>query len=126
MGCSYQLSLIPIPLDPRMRASGSDSDIGALESDSELEQDSDYTEDWEGQPQPTTFEERRKMNEEKSARIAAKKRNAEIRSAEHRLAGPVDTQKGTSARTIREKSKKLRDDFKNGTLKISRGASAPA
>ncbi|KAJ7131227.1 hypothetical protein C8R44DRAFT_764087 [Mycena epipterygia] len=50
-------------------SSGSDSDIGALESDSELEQDPDYTEDWEWQPQPTTFEERRKINEEKRARI---------------------------------------------------------
>ncbi|KAJ7325750.1 hypothetical protein DFH08DRAFT_816827 [Mycena albidolilacea] len=110
-------------------SSDSDNDIGPLELDSELEQDPDYTEDWERQPQPTTFEERRKMNEEKRARIAAKKRNAEIRSAEHRLAGPANPQQGkkrgpygiggTSARTIREKSKKLRDDFKNSTLRIS-------
>ncbi|KAJ6491146.1 hypothetical protein C8R45DRAFT_928972 [Mycena sanguinolenta] len=109
--------------------SSSDSDIAALESDFELEQDPDYTEDWEGQPQPTTFEERKKMNEEKRAKIAAKKRNAEIRAAEHRLAGPVNNQKGkkqgpysiggTSAHTIREKSKKLKDDFKHGKLKIS-------
>jgi hypothetical protein len=58
---------------PNTSGSSDESDIGSLESDSELEQDPDYTEDWEGQPQPTTSEERRKMNEEKRARIAAKK-----------------------------------------------------
>ncbi|KAJ7886544.1 hypothetical protein B0H14DRAFT_3127824 [Mycena olivaceomarginata] len=42
---------------PNTSGSSDESDIGALESDSELEQDPDYTEDWEGQPQPTTFEE---------------------------------------------------------------------
>ncbi|KAJ7300668.1 hypothetical protein DFH08DRAFT_997912 [Mycena albidolilacea] len=76
-------------------SSDSDSNIGPLEFDSELKQDPDYTEDWERQPQPTTFEERRKMNEEKRARIAAKKRNAEICSAEHCLAGPANTQQDT-------------------------------
>ncbi|KAJ7884377.1 hypothetical protein B0H14DRAFT_2564430 [Mycena olivaceomarginata] len=80
---------------PNTSGSSDESDIGALESDSELEQDPDYTEDWEGQPQPTTFEERRKINEEKRARIAAKKRNAEMCSAEHCFAGPANTQKGT-------------------------------
>ncbi|KAF8187223.1 hypothetical protein K438DRAFT_1972859 [Mycena galopus ATCC 62051] len=109
--------------------SSSGSDIGALESDFELQPDPDYTEDWDGQPQPTTFEERRKMIEEKRARIAAEKRNAEIRGAEHRFAGPVNSQKGkkrgpysiggTSARAVREKSKKLKDDFRNKKLKIS-------
>ncbi|KAF8211778.1 hypothetical protein K438DRAFT_58293 [Mycena galopus ATCC 62051] len=109
--------------------SSSGSDIGALESDFELEPDPDYTEDWDGQPQPTTFEERRKMIEEKRARIAAEKQNAEIRGAEHRFAGPVNSQKGkkrgpysiggTSARAVREKSKKLKDDFRNKKLKIS-------
>ncbi|KAF7342874.1 DDE family endonuclease [Mycena sanguinolenta] len=102
--------------------SSSDSDTVALESDFELEEDPDYTEDWEGQPQPTTFEERKKMNEEKRAKIAAKKRNAEIRGAEHRLAGPVDNLKaleGYLHALSGDKSKKLKDNFKNGTLKIS-------
>ncbi|KAJ7915738.1 hypothetical protein B0H13DRAFT_1871857 [Mycena leptocephala] len=119
-------------------SSSSDSDIGALESDSELEQDPDYTEDWKGQPQPTTFEERRKMNQEERARIAAKKRNAEIRSAAHHLAGPVNTQKGkkrgpygvggTSEHThhpreIQEALGRLQEWH---TEDITRGASAPA
>ncbi|KAJ7936771.1 hypothetical protein B0H13DRAFT_1853194 [Mycena leptocephala] len=67
-----------VPMENPISSSSSDDDIGAWESDSELNQDPDYIEDWKGQPKPTTFEERRERNEEKRARIAVKKRNAEV------------------------------------------------
>ncbi|KAJ6779231.1 hypothetical protein DFH09DRAFT_1091862 [Mycena vulgaris] len=96
-------------------SSGSDSDIGALESDSELQQDSDYTEDWEVQPQPTTFEERRKINEEKRARIAAKK---PCQYPEREKARTIWCWRNICAHYPRE-IQEAQNDFKNGTPKIS-------
>ncbi|KAJ6779254.1 hypothetical protein DFH09DRAFT_1091879 [Mycena vulgaris] len=86
-------------------SSGSDRGIG----------DSDYTEDWEVQPQPTIFEERRKINEEKRARIAAKK---PYQYPEREKARTIWCWRNICAHYPRE-IQEARNDFKNGTLKIS-------
>ncbi|KAJ6550748.1 hypothetical protein B0H10DRAFT_2242550 [Mycena sp. CBHHK59/15] len=63
------------------------------DTESEIEEDTDYLEAWEAQPKPRTYDERR----EKREKAAAKHHAAEMRT----------------------KKKKLRDEFKVGTLHIS-------
>jgi hypothetical protein len=63
------------------------------ETDTESEMDNSYFEAWETLPVPQTYEEREQRNAKKKEKAAAKHRVTEMRSAEHREAGPTD-QKG--------------------------------
>ncbi|KAJ7337389.1 hypothetical protein DFH08DRAFT_1014352 [Mycena albidolilacea] len=109
-------------------SASSTADETAWESDWE-EGSEGEAELWESLPTPRTYEERIKRNDEKKAKAKAKQRMAEIRSAEHRLDGPMHDQRGAqrgpygigglSTRSIQEKCKKLRDDFDKGIVKIT-------
>ncbi|KAJ7458981.1 hypothetical protein FB451DRAFT_1406157 [Mycena latifolia] len=110
--------------------------------DSESEDDGE----WEQRPRPMTYAEREAKRAAQKEKAAEKRRKAEIRSAEQRLAGAPDNQQGAhispvyithstrkltgkkrgpygigglSKRSAQEKRKKLRADFKNGSLRIS-------
>ncbi|KAK7065030.1 DDE family endonuclease [Favolaschia claudopus] len=111
----------------------SDSDDNGWESDSSSESepvdDPDYFEAWDVMPTPRTYAEREEIREQKREKAAAKRRKAEMRSAEFQEAGPTEqtgkkrgpyTIGGLSKRRLQEKKKKLRDDFKSGQLDISK------
>ncbi|KAJ6531450.1 hypothetical protein B0H10DRAFT_2270389, partial [Mycena sp. CBHHK59/15] len=96
------------------------------DTESEIEEDTDYLEAWEAQPKPRTYDERR----EKHEKAAAKHHAAKMRSAENREGRALNNNAGTdsqrtygvgglSTRSVQAKKKKLRDEFKVGTLHIS-------
>ncbi|KAJ7024042.1 hypothetical protein C8F04DRAFT_1192775 [Mycena alexandri] len=61
------------------------------DSDSE---DEDYTEEWQTLPRPITYDERQETRLRQRITADEKRRKAEMRGAEQRLAGPVDNQTG--------------------------------
>ncbi|KAJ6534352.1 hypothetical protein B0H19DRAFT_1241481, partial [Mycena capillaripes] len=100
----------------------SDTDSVAWE-DTDLESDPadvDYPEQWQGL-RPTTYDERLAQRASKREKAEAKRMRAEMRSAEQRLAGPMDKQTGKkrgkysvggmSTRTAQDKRKKLTSDY---------------
>ncbi|KAJ7768213.1 hypothetical protein B0H16DRAFT_1452956 [Mycena metata] len=96
------------------------------DSDSE---DEDYTEEWQTLPRPITYDERQEIRLRQRIMADEKRRKAEMRGAEQRLAGPVDNQTGKrrgpynvggmSKRSSQGKRKQLKSDFEGGKLKIS-------
>ncbi|KAJ7181978.1 hypothetical protein C8R46DRAFT_1313726 [Mycena filopes] len=108
----------------------SDNNTVAWEDDSEAESDADgdYSEQWQALPRPLTWEERAGLRLAQKEKAEKKRRVAEMRGAEQRLAGPMDNQKGKkrgrynvggpSKRSLQDKRKKLKADYEGGKLKI--------
>ncbi|KAJ6568143.1 hypothetical protein B0H10DRAFT_2238279 [Mycena sp. CBHHK59/15] len=71
-------------------------DVLAWESDEESDAGEDDSEQWEQQPRPITYEERLSKLAVRREQAAEKRRVAEMQSAEMRLGGQMDSQKGTS------------------------------
>ncbi|KAJ7857810.1 hypothetical protein B0H14DRAFT_3637989 [Mycena olivaceomarginata] len=77
-----------------------------------------------------TYDERMEKRAAQRQKAEERRRIAEMHSAEHRLAGPMDNQKGKkrgpynvggpSTRTAQEKRKKLKEAFERGKLQISK------
>jgi hypothetical protein len=86
-----------VPTDTDTGSDEDDSaDTVAWESDSDFEPEADREEvaEWERLPHPMTYDEREEMRQKQKERAAEKRRVAEVRSAEQRLAGPIENQAG--------------------------------
>ncbi|KAF8138009.1 hypothetical protein K438DRAFT_2119523 [Mycena galopus ATCC 62051] len=114
----------------------SESDSGAeddtmWESDTESDiKDPDYFEAWEALPVPRTYDERMEEKAVKKEKAAAKHRIAKMQGVEHKEAGSTNNHMkgkkrgvygvgGLAPRTIQERKKALKDNFKAGLLAIS-------
>ncbi|KAJ7016406.1 hypothetical protein C8F04DRAFT_1281500 [Mycena alexandri] len=121
------------PSHPTLADSGTEEDDGdgdiEWESDTESDtEDPDYSELWDAQPKPWTYDECEQRQREKREKAAAKLHAAEMRSAENREGGALNKNAGMGAygvggvakRTVQKKKKTLRDTFNAGTLNISK------
>ncbi|KAJ7664888.1 hypothetical protein B0H17DRAFT_1143559, partial [Mycena rosella] len=139
----------PLPPTPELASEDGDSDNEIVwESATESESDYDsYAEEWQKFPKPMTYNERQEKRAVQKKKAEDKRRIAEMRSAEQKLAGAMDNQEGApifgaliisivqtilpgkkrgpygiggpSQRTLQEKRKRLKSEFTSGRLRIS-------
>ncbi|KAJ7758632.1 hypothetical protein B0H16DRAFT_1457164 [Mycena metata] len=84
----------PTLADPEIEGDDGDGDI-EWESDTEPDiKDPDYSELWDAQPKPRTYDEREQRWREKREKAAAKLHATEMRSAENREGGALNKNAG--------------------------------